>query len=179
MFRHVHAVAVLGVLAASLLSGGCGSALNLFQPEFLTALGVSQSVATLPGDAPTLLVAIENHTDKRVRTQVSYRTQSTGVEQYFSSVEPGQRTAQALICPIQEITMGDLSDTKAVGAQIVLDNGTGSDIAPVIDVEPFGVILKTGVNYDCGDSITFAVESSNATLSGYRIFAFFQRGNGG
>jgi hypothetical protein len=179
MLRHIHVAAVLGGLAASLVPAGCTSALNLFDPEFLTTIGAAKSVASLPGDAPTLLVAVENLTDKRVRTEVSYRTKGAGTERFSSSVEPGQRTAQALICPIEEITMGDLSNPKAVGASIVLDNGTGSDAAPIIEVEPFGVILKDQVNYNCGDAITFAVQPSSATRSGYRIFAYFQRGNGG
>ena len=45
----------------------------------------------------------------------------------------------------------------------------------MIEVEPFGVLLRNGANYDCGDGVTFAVTNSGATLSGYQVFAFIER----
>ncbi|GAF86848.1 unnamed protein product, partial [marine sediment metagenome] len=44
-----------------------------------------------------------------------------------------------------------------------------------IEVEPFGVLLQEGINYDCGDVITFTILPSSATLSGYQSFAFIRR----
>ena len=46
---------------------------------------------------------------------------------------------------------------------------------PYIDVEAFGVLLREGVNYDCGDSLLFVVEPSGVTRSGYETIAYFRR----
>jgi len=167
---------VAGGLALVLVSG-CGDLLGLFNGEFLSALGMGSSVASLPGDAPTLYVGIQNGTDKVIEAQLSYRTKDTGVETITTVVEPGQTTAQALGCPIDELTLGSVTDAKGVGARVRLGDGTAAD--PFIEVEPFGVILKNQVNYSCGDGVTFVVNRSSATRSGYLITAFFQRAGGG
>ena len=180
MVARLRMVAVLGGLGALSWSAGCSEALSLLNPEFLTALGAGEQVASVPGDAPALLVAVENRTNRLVRAWVSYRTEDSGVEQVGYLVETGERTAQALICPIDEVTLGDVSDVTAIGAEIVLDNSAGQEaIAPFIEVEPFGVVMKDGINYNCGDSITFVVQASGATRSGYQIFAFIERSGGG
>jgi hypothetical protein len=50
---------------------------------------------------------------------------------------------------------------------------------PYIDVEPFGIVLQEGLNYECGDAITFSVQRSTETLSGYQIFAYIRSAEGG
>jgi hypothetical protein len=177
----IRTLAWLGILGASLLSASCTNPLSFFSTDFLTTLGAQAKVATLPGDAPALLVTVQNDADRPIFTTVSYRTKGGGVERFSSTVEPGEHTSQALICPIEEITMGDVGDLKAVGAEILLDvNGVFTvGVTPTIEVEAFGALLKNQINYDCGDQITFSVQPSGATRSGYRIFAFFQRANTG
>jgi hypothetical protein len=32
-----------------------------------------------------------------------------------------------------------------------------------------------GINYDCGDGVTFAVQSSGTSSSGYQTFAYIRR----
>ena len=177
MLARIRMVAVVAGLTGGLLLAGCTSALSLFDPAFLTALGLGSQVAGVPGDAPSLLVAVENNTDQILEAVVSYRTEDSGVITYSTRVAPGERTAQALICPIDELTMGDVSDITAIGALIRLGNGDSVD--PYIEVEPLGVVLKDSVNYNCGDAITFSVQTSGASRSGYRIFAYIQRAGGG
>lgn len=176
MPRRMWLVSVIGAAAVGLLLAACIGPTDLLAPDFLSALGATPQVASLPGDAPALLVAVENRADRLVRATVSYRTGDEGVEVVNYRVEPAGRTAQALICPIKEITMGDVSDTRAIGAEVVLTSGQGQDdIAPFIEVEPFGVLMKEGINYDCGDEVTFAIQLSSATSSGYQIFAYIRR----
>ncbi|MFH1746285.1 MAG: hypothetical protein ABIG44_04500 [Planctomycetota bacterium] len=168
-------VAVGGLMLAGLL-GGCTTAMSMFDPEFLTALSGGSRVASIPGDAPALLVAVENGTDRLIAGSVSYRDGDGAVEVFSVTIQAGERTAQALICPIEEITLGDVSDTSATGAFVFLGATTND---PYIEVEPLGAVLKDGVNYDCGDAITFSIQRSSATRSGFRVYAYIQRAGGG
>jgi hypothetical protein len=164
------------VLSVGLSMGGCFSPASYLNPDFLSALGAGSQVASIPGDAPALLVSLENRTDRMVRAMLSYRLPDVGVETVTYTIAAGESTAQALICPVEEITLGDVSDANVIGAEIVLDTGVGYEaLAPVIEVEPFGVVMKDGVNYDCGDAIQFTVQASGVTRSGYQIFAYIQR----
>ncbi len=150
---------------------------DMLNPQLLSSMTGAGRAASLPGDAPALLVGVENRTDRVIRVMVMYRAADDSIQTYTTGVQPGGSTAQALICPIPEITVGDLSDATAIGAQVVLGNGTVDD--PFINVEPFGITLKSGVNYDCGDGLTFVVQPSGATVSGYQIFAYIRRSDGG
>jgi hypothetical protein len=179
MLARIRLAVIVGSLALGMWLSGCNTLMGAFDPDFLSSLslpGAASQVANLPGDAPALLVAIENRTSLPVRAVLSFRTQNAGVESITYQVESGGRTAQALICPIEAITLGDVSDATAIGADVLL--ATGGAIAadaPIIEVEPFGVIMQNGVNYDCGDAITFAVQTSSATRSGFQIFAYIRR----
>lgn len=157
----------LAMLVTALLLGGCSPA-DFLNEQFLASI-VGGSAVTLPGNAPTLLVAVENHTNRPAAIQVAYRDSNNALRQYTAGVEPGQRTAKALMCPVSEITVGDLSDPSATGAWIQMAGG-----GVFIEVEPFGVPLKVEQNYDCGDGITFVVQPSGATKSGYQLFAYIQ-----
>lgn len=171
----------LACLGGALGVPGCIGLDGIFASELLSALGGGSSVADIPGDAPAILVTLQNNTGRTIRAALSYRVEDLGVETVTYDIEPGEKTAQALICPIPEITLGNVSDSSATGAVVLLNEGS-SDAefdAPYIEVEPFGVIMREGVNYDCGDAITFSVVTSSATRSGYQIFAFIERAGGG
>ncbi|MGE3182887.1 MAG: hypothetical protein AB7N71_14745, partial [Phycisphaerae bacterium] len=157
------------------LSSGCVlDVFSVFDPGFLTAAGLSGSrAATLPGDAPAVLVRVENQTSRIIDVQLAWREGAAGVETQSFSITPGVATSQALICPVTEITIGDVSDLTSPGARVRLGAGGAND--PFVTVEPFGILLKEGINYDCGDAVMFQVTPSSETASGYRIFAFIQR----
>lgn len=169
--------ALVGLLGSGLLLFGCVGITDFFQPEFLEALQGTSHVASLPGDAPALLVEVENGTDRMITAMVSYRASDGNTDSFTTLIEPYEKTAQALICPVAEITLGELNNTSAIGAIVRLGAGGAND--PYIEVEPFEAMLQAGINYDCGDAITFAVMPSNETLSGYRIYAYIRRADGG
>ncbi len=171
-------VAGLGaVLCTALL--GCGL-LNLgefLNADLLSSLGLGSKVAALPGDAPGLLVAVENRTTRPCQVQVAYRDANDTVTSYVTDVSPGDRNAQMLVCPVVEITVGDVSNLDTSGARVYLVDGTVTDPdalagAPYIEVEAFGVLLREDVNYVCGDGLTFTVEPSGQSRSGYQTFAY-------
>lgn len=159
----------LGMGAAALL-GGCGEIVN---PDFISSLGGGDSAASIPGEAPALLVTVENRTRRTAEALLSYRDPNDQVKQATYNLIPGSNIATALVCPIDEVTLGDVSDLRKTGAIIRLGNGGSNDA--FIEVEPFGVLLQDQANYNCGDSITFAIVESSATRSGYQVFAFIQR----
>lgn len=175
MSKFLKKITVAG-LGVGLLLGGC-SPMDLVNPDLVTSMTGGAAV-TLPGNAPALLVAVENRIDRLVYATVNYRDANDALQSYTAVVEPGQRTAKALMCPVPEITLGDLSNPSIGGVRVVLGNGTEAD--PYIEVEPFGIPLQVEQNYDCGDGITFTVQFSGETKSGYQTFAYIQRaGDGG
>ena len=165
--------------------GGCGllSLGTYLNPNFLSSLGVGEKVATLPGNAPGLLVTTENRTSHPSQIYVSYRDPNGSVQAYTATLAAGEQTAQMLVCPIAEITLGDVANLQQTAARVYLTSGSVTDPnalanAPFIEVEPFGVLLRSAVNYACGDGVTFTIEGSSATSSGYRAFAYFRSGAG-
>ncbi len=98
------------------------------------------------------------------------------MQTYTTTLGPGDKSGRLLSCPVQELTLGDLSDLQSAGAQIFLSTPTGTGTVPFIDVDPFGVKLRDQVNYTCGDAVTFAVQASTASRSGYQVVAYFRTG---
>lgn len=162
------------VLAGLVLVGGCADPTEILNPEFVDNLGRgSGNVASLPGDAPGLAVFVENQTTRWISAAVSYRDGDGNARSFTQVVGPGERTGQMLVCQIQEITLGNVSDLDAVGAVVYLsDPATGSLAdSPFVEVEPFGLLLRSGVNYECGDGVDFIVRPSSNTASGYQTYA--------
>jgi hypothetical protein len=151
---------------------GCAGVGTLFNPEFLEQIGATSSAAALPGEAPAVLVEVENNTGHTIDYLLTYRD-STGVVQRPNVLGAGLKQGTALVCPVEEVTLGDVSNLDAVGAVVRLGNETPAD--PFIEVEPFGVLLRDGVNYDCGDVVNFTIQPSSASRSGYQVFAFIRR----
>lgn len=162
----------LAACVSLLLVTGCSN-VAILNPDFLNELGFGATVATLPGNAPQLLVTAENRTDRTVEMVISYRDVDKTVQSFTAVLLPGEKTAQAIECPVTEMTLGDVSNLSQPGAAVRLGNGSASD--PVIVVEPFGVLLRNQANYNCGDGVTFTVQVSGATKSGYQTFAYIQR----
>lgn len=171
--------AVGAALALSILGAGCSSPLDFLNPTLLSALGAGQRVASLPGDAPGLLVAVRNGTDRWVDMVVSYRDIDDNVVNYTTVVKSGDKTAQMLICPVKELTLGDVANLGTPGVKVYLVSGAtgaaGLANAPFLEVDPFGTLLRVGVNYDCGDEVLFTVEPSGAARSGYQTRAEIRR----
>jgi len=152
---------------------GCTSPAAFFNPEFLTSLGLGSSVASIPGDAPAILVEVENRTSKNIEATISWRGDASDIQERQIVIAAQDTYSELVFCPVNTITMGQLSDKQSIGAVIRLGNGGDADAK--IDVEPFGRDLLSGTNYDCGDAVSFTVQGSSLTQSGYQIFAFIRR----
>ncbi len=173
--------AVIVGLALSAALAGCGalSLTNVLNPDLLTSAGLGQKVATLPGEAPGLRVSVENRTGLWVQMVVAYRDNQDTVQNYTTTLAPGDSSSQMLVCPVSEITLGDLSNLRQSGALVYLTSAgsSGQNLAalPYVEVDPFGVLMRTGVNYDCGDEVRFAVQPSSVAQSGFQIFGYVRR----
>lgn len=139
----------------------------------MQVLGSGETVAYLPGEAPAIVVEMENGIDRPIEYLISWRDAEGSVIRSTGYLRPGLKDGEVLFCPVAEVTLGDIGNLDSTGAIVRLGAGGSND--PFIEVEPFGVLLQEGINYDCGDSITFTVLRSGATLSGYQVFAFIRR----
>jgi hypothetical protein len=142
-------------------------------------LGVGDEVASLPNEAPGLLVSVENRTDRLAQMVVSYRDNLDAIDQFSVTLRPGDKSSQLLICPITEVTLGSVADLDRTGAVVALAPDLTGPIVnlPVLEVEPFGALLLEGVNYNCGDGLEFILRPSSTNRSGYETVALLRRSN--
>lgn len=164
-------------LTACLLPLGLGctnfALTDLLSPTLVAELSNTASPASLPGTAQTVLVTFENRLDNPCRFEISYRTVNDQIPPpIMVTLGNDVQFAQAIACPVLEITVGDITDISEPGVFVGLAGQTDND--PFIAVEPFGVLLREGINYECGDGITFVLLESQATASGFRILAFIE-----
>lgn len=166
-------VAGVVLLGGLLFGSSCGSPAELFNPTFLQSVGVGEAAANLPGEAPAIVLEVDNGTDRVIEFRLTWRDGESQIQERTRSLGVGAKFSEALICPVEEMTLGDVSNLSAAGAIVRL--GSGSAMDPFVEVEAFGVLLQEGINYDCGDSVTFTILPSSATLSEYQVFALIRR----
>lgn len=164
--------------ATALLSASCtaipAALYEFIDPAFLNSLGIGTQPVTTPGEAPAVILEIENKTSFVIEANLAWRTTDSGtVEQRPVSIGSSEKYSELVFCPLTRVTLGELGDSEAIGAIVRYGAGTAAD--PFVEVEPFGRDLVVNVNYDCGDVVTFTVLPSSQTLSGYQIFAFIRR----
>lgn len=169
------------VLTGPLL--GCVDLTSFLNPDFLAVLGSGSEISGVPGEAPGVLVQIENRTTRWARAVVSYRDGDSNTRTYNTVIAPGDLTGQMLVCPVEEITLGSVADLDEPGAIIYLtdlsgDGALDSPDVPFIEVDAFGVLLREEVNYSCGDGLKFSIrETPGQTRSGYRVRAEITEGS--
>lgn len=172
-----------GCLAIGAAVMGCITPTELFDADFLQAIGVQSAAARLPGDTPSVVIGVRNDTSFRIEAQLSWRDGQGDVHTFAQSVFPNEGATMGTpvllseFCPVTELTLGDVSDLSATGAVVRLGNGSLAD--PFVQVEPFGVLLKEGVHYECGDRVVFSIRETTATPSGFQIFAEVERSDAG
>lgn len=164
----------LAILASCICGiAGCGGVLSVFDSQFLTALGLNQGAAILPGEAPAVLLEVENRTSRVIEFRLTWRDSDGEIHERTRALAVEEKFAESVFCPVEEITLGDVSDLTATGAIVRLGIGGAQDA--FVEVEPFGVLLQESINYDCGDSVSFQILPSSQTASGYQLFAFIRR----
>lgn len=154
------------------VAAGCSSSTSILNPGFLQALGLGPTAADQPGEAPTIVIEVENNTGRILEYRVTWRDADGTTQERIGGLAVAEKYSESVICPVTEMTLGDVGDLSALGAIVRLGNGDPED--PFIDVEPFGVLLQEEINYFCGDVVTFTVLPSSATQSGFQAYAFIR-----
>lgn len=162
----------LGLLLGAL--GGCFNPTSLLNPDFLSTIGLGSKVAIVPGENPAIVIEVENQTTHVVDTRLTVRDGAGNVSERQYTLGAGQKRSETWVCPVEAVTLGDVSDLTSTGAIVRLGNGDPAD--PFIVVEPFGVLLRNEINYACGQKVNFSVVTSGATQSGYQVFAYVSGG---
>ncbi|MCA9242759.1 MAG: hypothetical protein KDA32_02300 [Phycisphaerales bacterium] len=173
MMRTTRTCWLLGA-AVLMATVGC-TGVSFFNPDFLSALGVGAGVAQLPGDSPAIVIRIENSSGRPIVFELSWRDEMGRVERRDGVLGIVETFGEVVVCPVQDLTLGDVTDREQPGAYVLLGDGQVTD--PFIEVEAFGIILQDEVNFNCGDVITFEVTSSGTSPSGYQVLARISRAN--
>lgn len=155
--------APLSVVLLTLLlpAGGCAVVGDLFDPQFLTSVGVDPIAVNPP--TGTVIVVVENTTPYVAEFDATYST-SSGTGGYISkTVNPaganGDIGNSVLDCPVDFITLG----TSAIGNGGALNSGlVGATIfnpegAATATYE--GSVMRNGRDFVCGDVIYIQIIS--------------------
>ncbi len=171
MNRFARICPLVGLATLSMALGCTG--LPFLNPDFINAIGFGSGAAQFPGDSPAVLIRIENKAGRPIVFELSWRDEGGRVERREGVLGVVEEFGEVVVCPVQDVTLGDVTDREQPGAFVLLGDGLVTD--PFIEVEPFGIILQDTVNFGCGDVITFEVTSSGASASGYQVQARINR----
>lgn len=171
--KRILAVAKVSIAAVFCASMGCVTPSTFFSEDFLTALGFGDTAANLPGEAPAIIIEMENRSGRTIEARVTWQDDGSTSRERLFVLADGEKFSEVVVCPIARMTLGQLGDLNSAGAVVRL--GDGSADSPYIEVEPFGRILEDQINYQCGDAVTFTIQPSSTTASGFRAFAYVRR----
>jgi len=154
--------AVAGLLAASLT--GC------LNPEFVNSLSgraARSTVPLAPGDTPYVHILVINASALyQLDFQVAFTPAFQGFNSVTIAVPPETQEGVVLPCPVSQVGLGnplDLTDPA-----IILNPVDGSN--PInIPAGAFPLTLKSGENYDCGDTVVFTVVDDRTSGFGINI----------
>ena len=94
--------ALASASAALLLTSGCGLATGEFlNPEFLASLGFTGGAATLPGEAPAVVIELENRAGRVIEGQLTWRNADGTVDERILVVPVDSKVSEAVICPVE------------------------------------------------------------------------------
>lgn len=166
----------LGVaLSWGALSPGCN-------PKFTNSLGVGRAVPATPGPNPYIVLRFTNSVvgpdqspaEPNVPAAANFEATwryAGGGKDFFGwigdSLRAGEDIGTMLPCDITVMTAGDVDDLTAWGAWISF-NPPGED--PVRQpLPPMGKLLTNGVDFRCGDVVTFMLAPNDAIPQRYSI----------
>lgn len=170
-------------LGAALTWGGVGFGCN---PGLIQSLGGAANLPTAPGTTnPYVLVRVVNAVSgATMPVPPGSTTLGAPVGVGFSldwryaggltgglgfggdGLAPGEDIGELVNCNITVITMGDVNDLTAPGAWLRY-HGTLDPVEQPL--APFGKLLQNGVDFRCGDVITFVTYNDSSLTRGYAI----------
>jgi hypothetical protein len=171
-------------LGAVLSWGGTGLGCN---PSLIQSLGGEANVPTAPGENPYILLRLINGI--AVPPSVSGTIPIPSGVGYLATwrYAGGQRDAWAIggsglavtedfgrlvNCNMTVITIGDIDDLTVTGTWLLYG---GNVVQPL---KPFGKILQNGVDFRCGDVLTFITYYDPSSPRNYAVDYQVQSGQG-
>ena len=176
IFKAILVPALGVVLAWSTFAGvGCSG-------EFLDNLGLNSQVPTTPGQNPYIVLRWTNSVEgpdqsgDEPNDPAGVLFSSTwyyagGSKDQFSwggaGLAEGEDFGILLPCTVTTLTVGDVDDTTSTGAWLSFASTDSSYV--VTPLPPFGKNLSNGVDFRCGDVITFMIQPAADVAAQYTI----------
>jgi hypothetical protein len=163
-----------GLLGWMGLSMGCNK-------EFISSLGGDQNLPTTPGVVNYIQLRYYNAATMLPGTGMGFNPMwrfAGGPSMGFGGVgDPGlaqgEDIGDLLPCNLTNITLGDLTDPTVPGAWVSYHPPLDPVHRPL---KPFGKVLQNGVDFFCGDTITFITIQDLSAKEGYSITYNVQSG---
>lgn len=166
----------LGVtLAWSALGVGCN-------PLALNSIQANRHVPSTPGANPFIVLRFSNSVvgpdqnttelddPAAINFRATWRYAGRGKDGFSLSgsiLGAGEDIGWTLPCDVTVLTVGDVDDLKEWGAWISF-NPPGTD--PVrTPLPPFGKLLANGIDFRCGDVVTFMLQPDNSNSTHYSV----------
>jgi hypothetical protein len=169
-------------MGAALTWGGLGFGCN---PAFVQSLGGAAYVPTAPGTNPYILVRVLNAVSGATMPVPPGSTTlgapvgiGFALDWRYAGGQPGglglpgaglaqnEDIGELVDCNMTVITMGDVNDLTAPGAWLRYHGTLDFVQQPIV---PFGKLLQNGVDFRCGDVITFVTYNDSSATRGYAI----------
>jgi hypothetical protein len=175
MAQIIITVCLAVVLGWMSLSAGCNT-------QLIGSLGGEAYLPTTPGATDYIMIRYYNAatmTPGALGIGFSSMSRFAGGATFIfggvgdSGLVTGQDIGNLLPCNVTVITLGDVDDPTAPGAWVCFN--------PVLDpvhqpLEPFGKVLQNGIDFRCGDTISFTSISDSSAKEGYSLTYSVQSG---
>jgi hypothetical protein len=147
------------------LSAGCN-------PQLIGSLGGERHLPITPGATDYILIRFYNAASMPAGTGMEFNQQyriAGGAMYGFGGVTglvDGEDFGQLIPCNVTVVTLGDVDDPTVAGAYVIYN--------PPLDpvrraIKPLGKILQNGIDFRCGDTITFISVNDSTASEGYSL----------
>lgn len=161
------AITASRLAAACVLTASLSGCLN---PTFVNSLsgGTARSAVPLaPGDTPYVHILVINASALyELDFQVAFTPAFQGYNSVTLAVPPETQEGIVLPCPVSQVGLGDPLDLTYPA--IVLNPIDGSN-AINIPAGAFPLTLKSGENFNCGDTVVFTVVDDRTSGFGIAV----------
>jgi len=175
MAQIIITVCLAVVLGWMSLSTGCSE-------QLIGSFGGEQNLPTAPGATDYIMIRYYNAaTMSAGALGIGFSSMSRfagGAMFTFGGVGDdglvyGQDIGALIPCNVTVVTLGDVDDPTAPGAWVCFNPA----LDPVhMPLKPFGKVLQNGIDFRCGDTISFVSISDSSAKEGYSLTYNVQSG---
>lgn len=149
------------------LSAGCN-------PQFIGALGGERHLPITPGKTEYVMIRFLNAARMLPGTGMGFNQQyriAGGAMFGFGGVGgnglvDGEDFGELIPCNVTQVTLGDVNDPTVPGAYVVYNPPLDPVRRPI---KALGKVLVNGIDFFCGDTITFISVNDTTVPEGYSL----------